>query len=44
MTAPSVSIIVPVYNGIKYLEKTVKTLLEQDFLDFELLLINDGYR
>ena len=37
-----VSIIVPVYNGAQYIEKTVKTLLVQSFRAFEILLINDG--
>ena len=42
MFQPLVSIIVPVYNGVKYLEATVKTILDQSYVNFELLLINDG--
>jgi glycosyltransferase involved in cell wall biosynthesis len=42
MPQPLVSIIVPVYNGTKYLERTVKTLVGQSYENFELLLINDG--
>jgi glycosyltransferase involved in cell wall biosynthesis len=42
MSQPLVSIIVPVYNGTKYLESTVKTLMGQSYENFELLLINDG--
>lgn len=42
MQAPIVSIIVPVYNGIKYISKTLDTLLNQSFECFEVLLINDG--
>ena len=37
-----VSIVIPVYNGTKYLEKTVNSIISQDYLNFELLLINDG--
>ena len=36
------SIIVPVYNGEKYIGKTVDSILNQTFEDFELILINDG--
>lgn len=39
---PPISIIVPVYNAIKYLHCCVDSILAQTFLDFELLLINDG--
>jgi len=37
-----VSIVVPVYNGEKYLKKTIESILEQTYSNFELLLINDG--
>ena len=39
-----VSIVVPVYNGEKYLKKTIESILEQTYSNFELLLINDGSR
>ena len=38
----AVSIIMPVYNSEKYLEKCVNSILAQEFDDFELLLIDDG--
>lgn len=37
-----ISIIVPVYNAEKYLERCVNSILRQSFSDFELLLIDDG--
>lgn len=37
-----VSIIVPVYNVEKYLDKCIDSILDQTFTDFELLLVNDG--
>ena len=37
-----VSIIVPVYNVEKYLEKCVNSLLNQTFKDTEIILIDDG--
>lgn len=42
MNGIKVSVIVPVYNSEKYLEKCVDSILEQDFDGFELLLIDDG--
>ena len=39
---PKVSIIVPVYNTEKYLSQCVESILSQTFIDFELLLIDDG--
>lgn len=37
-----VSIIVPVYNSEKYIAKCIESILNQDYKEFELLLINDG--
>lgn len=36
------SIIVPIYNVEKYLAKCLDSLVNQTFLDIEILLINDG--
>lgn len=37
-----VSIIVPIYNAEKKLNKCIKSILNQTFKDFELILVNDG--
>ena len=37
-----ISVIVPVYNKKRYIKKAVKSVLNQTFEDFELLLIDDG--
>lgn len=39
---PIVSIVVPVYNGERYLAECIDSILRQDFRDFELLLLDDG--
>lgn len=39
---PKISIIVPVYQVEKYLEKCVNSILGQTFTDFELILVDDG--
>lgn len=41
-TKPLISIIVPVYNVEKYLKKCLDSIIEQDYNDYELILINDG--
>lgn len=38
----TLSIVVPVYNAEKYLSTSIKSILEQDFSDWELILVNDG--
>ncbi len=37
-----ISVIVPVYNVKDYIEDCVKSLVNQSFKDYEILLINDG--
>ncbi|QAT49526.1 glycosyltransferase family 2 protein [Caproiciproducens sp. NJN-50] len=39
---PKISVIVPIYNVEKYLERCVSSILNQTFSDFEVLLINDA--
>ena len=36
------SVIVPVYNAEKYIEKSVQSVLNQSNQDFEIVLVNDG--
>ena len=39
---PAVSIIVPVYNAQKTVGRCIESIMNQEFEDFELLLIDDG--
>lgn len=39
---PQISAVVPVYNVEKYLDRCVKSILNQSLPDFELLLVNDA--
>lgn len=38
---PFVSVVMPVYNAECYLEKSIMSVLNQTFNDFELILVND---
>ena len=38
----AVSVLLPVYNGERYLREAVRSVLAQSFADFELLLLDDG--
>ena len=42
MNSPVLSIIMPVYNVENYLQMAVMSVLEQEFKDFELILVDDG--
>ena len=37
-----VSVVIPTYNGLKFLPETIASVMAQTFQDFELLLIDDG--
>ena len=42
MKKPDISIIVPVYNTEKYLERCLTSLIEQTKKEIEIIIINDG--
>lgn len=39
---PKISIIMPVYNASNFLENTIKSILNQKYKQFELIIIDDG--
>lgn len=39
---PKISVIVPIYNVASFLPQCIESILNQSFLDFELILVNDG--
>ena len=41
---PTVSIIVPVYNAVNTIGRCIESILNQQYTDFELLLVDDGSR
>ena len=40
--APRLSIIVPCHNSEKYIEQCIDSILNQEFSDFELIIVDDG--
>lgn len=39
---PAISVLMPVYNGERFLREAIDSILSQTFRDFELIIINDG--
>ncbi|MGB4781435.1 glycosyltransferase family 2 protein [Candidatus Methylomirabilis sp.] len=41
-TSHRVTVLIPVYNREKYVAAAIESILAKSFIDFELLLIDDG--
>ena len=39
---PLISLIVPVYNISKYLERSINSIIEQSYKNIEIILVDDG--
>ena len=39
---PAISVIMTVYNGEKFLDESIRSVLDQTFKDFEFIIVNDG--
>ncbi len=39
---PAVSVIVPAFNEVKVIERTIDSLLASDYPDFEIIVVDDG--
>jgi len=40
--APKLTVLMPAYNAGKFIAEAIRSVLEQSFKDFELLIVNDG--
>ena len=36
-----ISVIMPVYNGEKYLRQSIESVIQQTYKDWELIIVND---
>jgi glycosyltransferase involved in cell wall biosynthesis len=41
-STPKITVLMPVYNGDRYLTEAIESILKQTFSNFEFLIINDG--
>lgn len=39
---PKLSVIIPVFNGLPYMEDSIRTVLNDGYLNMEVLVIDDG--
>ncbi|HKK53946.1 MAG TPA: glycosyltransferase family A protein [Patescibacteria group bacterium] len=39
---PKISVIIPTYNRANFLPRAIKSVLNQTFKDFELIIVDDG--
>lgn len=37
-----ISVVIPIYNGERYIEQTIISILKQPYKDFKILCIDDG--
>jgi glycosyltransferase involved in cell wall biosynthesis len=42
MNEPRVTVLMPAHNAGKYIAEAIRSVLDQDFQDFELLIVDDG--
>lgn len=42
MNTPKVSVLMPVYNGERFVAESIRSVLTQTYRDFELIIVNDG--
>ena len=44
MNKPLVTVIIPAYNHERFVEASIRSVIQQDYENIELVIINDGSR
>jgi glycosyltransferase involved in cell wall biosynthesis len=39
---PLITVVIPLYNGAQYIRRSVRSVLQQSYADFELIVVDDG--
>ena len=39
---PRISVVMPVYNGERFLSEAIESILNQSYRDFEFIIVDDG--
>ena len=39
---PLITVVIPLYNGAQYIRRSVQSVLQQKYADFELIVVDDG--
>lgn len=42
MSSPMISVVMPTFNGEKFIKEAIESILNQTFNDFEFIIVNDG--
>ena len=42
MSVPRLSVIMSAYNSERYIDESIRSILNQSFRDFEFLIVDDG--